>query len=129
MQDIIGTWQLIRSSSSTADGTPMPAPYGGEDALALVQLTATGRLICVLYNGAADLPAGAKREFVSYCGAYTFDGKKLYTTVDASSRDDWFGTEQVRDVSFEGDTLVLRPPLRAYAGPPEQRVLYWRKIA
>ncbi len=129
MQELTGTWALVRSESSTADGSQMPAPYGGEDALGIVQLTAAGRMICVLCNSAPELPADTPREFVSYCGAYSFDGKVMRTIVDASSRPDWFNTEQLRDVSFEGETLVLRPPLRAYAAQPEQRVLYWKKIA
>jgi len=129
MNSITGTWQLIRTSSSNAQGEPMPAPYGGEDAMALVSFNDKGRMICVLYDSREEIPAGAKREYNSYCGAYSFDGKRLVTAVDASSNQAWFGTDQVRDASFEGDVLVLRPPLRAYAREPEQRVLYWRKIA
>lgn len=129
MNSLVGTWQLIRTSSVTAEGTEMPAPYGGENSMGLVSLSDDGRMIAVLCDSSKELPAGKTREFVSYCGAYTFDGKQLNTQVDASSRPEWFGSEQVRDVAFEGDTLVLRPPLRAYAGPAEQRVLYWQKIS
>jgi hypothetical protein len=39
------------------------------------------------------------------------------------------GTDQVRDVSFEGELMVLRPPLRTYLRQPEQRVLYWQKVS
>lgn len=129
MNSILGTWQLIKTSSSNAQGDPMPAPYGGEHAMALVSFNEQGRMICVLYDSREEIPAGAKREFNSYCGAYSFDGQKLSTAVDASSNPAWFGTDQTRDASFEDDVLVLRPPLRAYAAGPEQRVLYWRKIA
>lgn len=40
------------------------------------------------------------------------------------------GSEQVRDVGHNGTLMVLRPPLRTYAGwPPEQRVLYWERLS
>ncbi|MFK7965608.1 MAG: lipocalin-like domain-containing protein [Burkholderiaceae bacterium] len=129
MKSIIGTWQLIKTSATNSRGESLPAPYGGDHAMALVSFNEAGRMICVLYDSRPEIPAGGKREYNSYCGAFTFDGKRLSTAVDASSNQAWFGTDQVRDATFEGDTLVLRPPLRAYSGEPEQRVLYWRKIA
>lgn len=129
MIDLTGTWELVRSTSTAADGSAMPAPYGGDEAMGLVSFREDGRMVCVLCDSRAQLPENTPREYNSYCGAYTFDGKQLSTAVDASSNDGWFQTDQVRDVSVEGDLLVLRPPLRAYADKAEQRVLYWRKIS
>ena len=43
-------------------------------------------MMAVLVDGRAKLPDGAKREYSSYCGNYTFDGTTLITTVDASRR-------------------------------------------
>ena len=129
MKDLTGTWQLVRTSSSAGDGAPMPAPYGGEHAMGLVSFNADGRMICVLCDSRPNIPHGAAREFNSYCGAYSYDGKHLSTKVDASSNDAWFDTDQVRDVSFEGELMVLRPPLRTYSAQAEQRVLYWQRIS
>lgn len=128
MQELIGTWELVRATSTAADGAAMPAPYGGDAALGLVTFRADGRMGCVLCDSRAELPADKPREYNSYCGAYKYDGKQLTTQVDASSNPNWFETDQVRDVAFEGDLLVLRPPLRPYAAQAEQRVLYWKKV-
>ncbi|MGH1358820.1 MAG: lipocalin-like domain-containing protein [Burkholderiaceae bacterium] len=128
MKSIVGTWKLIKTSSTGADGSVMPPPYGGEAALGVVTFDPDGRMVAALYNGSADLPAGKTREFNSYCGAYTYDGESLCTKVDASSNQAWLNSEQVREVAFEGELMVLKPPLRAYASQPEQRVLYWRKL-
>ncbi len=50
--------------------------------------------------------------------------------VDAASDPARVGTDQVRDVRFDGKLMVLRPPLRPYGSKPaEQRELYWEKIA
>ena len=129
MIEIIGTWALVRATATTADGRALPAPYGGEKGMGRVTLNADGRMMAVLCDGRPSMPGAAKREYTSYCGNYTFDGKRLITRVDACSDPARMGTDQVRDVHFEGKLMVLRPPLRAYAQEPEQRTLWWEKIA
>lgn len=126
--ELVGTWQLVRTAAHASDGTPVLPPYGNESAMGIVSLAADGRMICVLCDSRAEMPDGLEREYNSYCGAYTYDGRQLVTRVDASANDDWFASEQVRDVSFEGDLLVLRPPPRITNGKTLQRVLYWQKI-
>jgi hypothetical protein len=39
------------------------------------------------------------------------------------------GTDQVREVSFEGELMVLRPPVREINGVAQQRVRKWAKIS
>ena len=127
---VVGTWRLVRATAIAADGKVLAAPYGGEKGMGRVILNADGRMMAVLCDGRPTLPAGAVREYSSYCGNYTFDGKTLITRVDAASEASRIGSEQVRDVRFEGKLMVLRPPLRAYGSKPaEQRELYWEKIA
>jgi hypothetical protein len=126
---LVGIWKLMHTESIGADGSTMAPPYGGEHGLGLLTFTANGRMACVLCDSRAEMPADTRREYNSYCGAYVFDGQQLCTTVDACSIPHWLGTDQVRAVSYEGDLLVLRPPQRAYASQPEQRVLYWRKMS
>ena len=65
-------------------GKSVGVPYGPRG-MGLVSLTSDGRMMAVLIDGRAKLPDGAKREYSSYCGNYTFDGTTLITTVDASS--------------------------------------------
>lgn len=128
MSGLTGTWRLVRATSAAADGTVMPPPYGGEG-MGRVVLGADGRMMAVLCDGRATLPAGQAREYSSYCGNYTYDGKQLITRVDAASDPARVGSDQVRDVRFEGELMVLRPPLRSYGPKVEQRELYWEKIA
>ena len=75
------------------------------------------------------LPDGAKREYSSYCGNYTFDGKTLVTTVDASSDPARFATRQVRQVRFEGERMVLVPPVIEVDGVQVHRELTWERIS
>ena len=126
---IIGTWRLVRATAAAADGTAMPPPFGGEKAMGRLTLNGDGRMMAVLCDGRSVVPEGERREYSSYCGNYRFDGKQLVTRVDAASDPARMGTDQVRDVSFDGKYMVLRPPLRAYLRQAEQRVLYWEKIS
>ena len=86
-------------------------------------------MMAVLCDGRPSLPPGTAREYTSYCGNFTFDGTRLVTVVDAASDPSRLGTDQVREVRFEGGLMVLRPPLREYAAGMEQRELWWEKIA
>ena len=127
--DITGTWKLVRAKAEAADGSPLPAPFGGEQhAIGRLVLGKNGRMMAGLIDGRTEMPAGVSRQRSYYSGNYTFDGKQLVTRVDTSIDADRIGTDQVRDVSFEGKLMVLRPPLRKYDGPMEQRTLWWERI-
>ncbi len=127
MTDLIGTWRLVRTSAHRPDGTALPPPYGPAPT-GIVTFTAEGRMAAVLCDGRSDLPEGAAREFLSYCGTVTVEGDRLITRVDAASDPARLGTDQVRAVSWDGPYLVLRPPADSYQGQPRQRVLFWEKV-
>lgn len=126
MRDIAGTWRLVATAAHDPDGAPLPAPYGPTP-LGVVSFTARGWMLAALSDGRAVLPAGVVREYVSYCGHYSFDGRTLVTRVDAASDPARVGTDQVRRVSFDGDLMVLRPPTDRAGGVVRQRVLTWER--
>jgi Lipocalin-like domain len=128
MTNVTGTWRLVRAVAKDAAGNTLPTPYGGRP-MGRVVLDANGRMMAVVCDGAAELPAGIKREYSSYCGNYTFDGTTLITKVDAAADPSRIGSDQVRGVRFEDGLMVLRPPVRTYNGATEQRELYWEKIS
>ena len=128
MLDLIGTWALVHTTSVDPSGKELPSPYGPKR-MGRVTFNADGRMMAVLVDGRTDLPEGAKRDYASYCGNYRFDGKTLVTRVDAASDADRMGTDQVREVRFEGNRLVLRPPPRVQGDVTHHRELYWEKIS
>jgi hypothetical protein len=83
----------------------------------------------VLVDARAELPAGARREHGSYCGSYTFDGSTLVTKVDAAADPARMGTEQVRKVRFEGERMIMLPPVLEVNGVKVTRELTWVKIS
>ncbi len=126
--NITGTWKLVRSKAEAEDGSPLPAPFGGEHVIGRLVLGANGRMMGAIMDGRPEIPAGEQRQRSFYSGIYTYDGKQLVTRVDTSIDQDRIGSDQVRDVSFEGDLMVLRPPLRKYHGRMEKHSLWWAKI-
>ena len=128
MQSIVGTWKLVAAAARDHDGNPLPAPYGGKG-MGRVVLNAEGRMMAVNCDSRPVLPPNANRAYSSYCGNYTFDGSRLITRVDASSDPARIGSEQVREGSFDGDRMILRPPPRQTEAGEEFRELTWERIA
>jgi hypothetical protein len=126
---ITGTWKLVRTRAEAEDGSAVQAPFGGEHVIGRLVLDPSGRMMGSIMDGRPEIPPGQQRERSFYSGIYTYDGKQLRTRVDVSIDQDRIGTEQVRDVSFEGEHMVLRPPLRSYQGRMERHSLWWIKIS
>lgn len=125
MRSIVGTWRLVKAEAHDASGKPLPEPYGGKG-MGRVTFNAEGRMATVVVDGRPELPPGVARDYSSYCGSYTFDGTRLVTRVDAASDPARLGSDQVREVSHDGDFMVLRPPPRPSG---EHRVLTWEKVS
>jgi hypothetical protein len=128
MSSIVGTWKLVRATARNAEGAELPPPYGGHP-LGRVTFTADGRMMSVVCDGRCELPPGARREYSSYCGNYTFDGARLVTLVDAASDPSRIGGEQPRGVRFEGEFMILSPPRRGSGAAAEYREITWERIA
>jgi hypothetical protein len=128
MPSIVGTWRLAAAAAYDENGGTLPPPYGGKG-MGRLTFSAEGRMMSVVCDGRPELPPGAQREYSSYCGNYTFDGARLVTKVDAASDPGRIGSEQVRDVRFDRDRMILLPPRRRSVTRSEQRELTWERIA
>ena len=128
MASIVGTWKMVGAVARDRNGNPLPAPYGGKG-MGRVVLTAEGRMMAVTCDARPELPPGTSRAYSSYCGNYTFDGARLVTRVDAASDPARIGSDQVRDVSFEGERMILRPPPRQTEAGEEYREISWVRIS
>jgi hypothetical protein len=125
---IVGTWRLVRATAATSDGEPLPGPFGGTHAMGRLVFDARGRMMGMVCDGREVMPAGQTRDHTFYSGNYTYDGRLLTTRVDVAIDKSRLGTEQVREVSFDGPLMVLRPPLRQHLGRMEKHELVWERI-
>ena len=126
--DVVGMWRLAGATATAADGKAQAVPYGPRG-MGIVTLTRDGRMMAVLCDGRPSLPEGAKREYSSYCGNYTFDGSTLTTIVDAASDPARMGSAQVRKVRFDGDRMILMPPPTEVNGVKVIRELTWERVS
>ena len=126
--NVVGVWRLAGATAVDANGNKKDVPYGPRG-MGIVTLTADGRMMAVLCDGRKSLPEGAKREYSSYCGNYTFDGSTLTTVVDANSDPARFTAPQVRKVRLEGDRMILVPPVVEVNGLKVTRELAWERIS
>ena len=127
-RNVVGVWRLVATKATDANGKAMEVPYGPRG-MGIVTLTSDNRMMAVLVDGRSKLPDGAKREYSSYCGNFTFDGSTLITTVDAASDPARMGSQQVRKVRFEGDRMILVPPVTEVNGVKVTRELTWERIS
>ena len=87
-------------------------------------------MIAVLCDGRPTLPDDEPvREYMSYCGNYTFDGSTLTTIVDANCDPVRFTAPQVRKVRFEDGRMTLTPPPAKVDGVEVTRELTWERIS
>ena len=128
MNELTGTWRLVRAVSRDGDGKELPPPYDGKG-IGRIVFTSDGRMAVMMIDGRAEIPAGQTREYSGYCGKYTYDGTTLVTHVDTAPDPSRVGSQQPRGVRFEGALMVLRPPARVVGGVTEQRELTWEKIS
>ncbi len=127
MVTLDGIWMLSEARAWDEHGLPLSAPYGKSPMGTIV--FENGRMLAALCNADTEIEATSRREYSSYGGAYTFDGRTLEVLVDVASDPTRIGGRQVRDVDFEGQRMTLRPPTRAYGGAWQQRELLWERVA
>jgi hypothetical protein len=112
---IVGTWRLVcvhYEDQTNKQRTPVYGthPKGVQIATAqgrwLALMTAEGRTV----PKTDDERAQALKSMVAYTGRYRVEGGNVITRVEAAWNEAWVGTEQVRTVHFDGDTLYLTSP-------------------
>jgi hypothetical protein len=138
VEQLLGTWELVRWETTYDDGrTIYPM---GEDAKGFILYTADGYMSAALFRGdRSDFLTGealtASDEekvagwdsYYSYGGPYRFDGDRVIHTVVHSIYPNWLGGTQVREISFEGEHLILTtPPQKTRRGTQNSRVI-WRR--
>jgi hypothetical protein len=69
---------------------------------------------------------------IAYSGSYRVEDGRFITKVDTSWNEAWIGTEQVRFVRLEGDTMTLtsawQPDPNAAGNPDVRFVAVWTRI-
>ena len=123
---MIGIWRLVEVRARDPEGALIASEFGPAP-MGTVQFGAgadDGR--------ARRQPAAGRRArrrfWVAYTGVWAFDGTVLSTKVDAAHPANRIGTDQVRQVRFEGARVVLQPPPRLVKGVMNHLELVWELV-
>ena len=125
MRNLTGTmWRVVAARSFDKEGHELlpwgPHPIG----FAILEAE---RMLVAIVDGRTELPPSSPpRLFVSYTGAYRFDGVELVTSPDDASRPEHM-VQQVRHLRFESDTRMVAVLI---SGLPEQRgaEVVWERV-
>ena len=138
--ELYGTWRLLSfiikdvSTDKTTD-TFGKTPHG------FINYSRDGRMLVLIVKDERPKPDDLAKmtdtervdlfkTLISYGGTYTFDGKTVTHHIDISWNENWTGTDQVRNVKFEGSKLILstNPQVSPIDGKLGIGVLTWEKV-
>ena len=137
---LYGTWRLV-SLTQTVVATGETIDFFGKAPRGFITYGRDGRMMGIIVKDDRPKPANLAtitdqqradlfRSMVAYGGTYTFDGKIITHHVDISWNEIWTGTDQVRNVKFEGNRLILST--NPQASPPDGKVsvsvLTWERL-
>ncbi|MBF4999591.1 lipocalin-like domain-containing protein [Nocardia sp. BSTN01] len=122
--DLVGTWELVSyydidDADVRSEGPLGPAPRG------LLIYTAQGS-VSVSMMRTGDTTAAPP--FMGYAGTWRTTGMAVVHAISVCSNPAWAGTEQVRQMSLDGDVLTLIGAAQV-DGRTQRRILTWRRSA
>ena len=134
---LIGAWRLVAYEGHAGEDVLYPL---GEDATGYIMYTHDGYMSVAMmaagrtnfaggdmFSGTAEEKTAAAGSYVSYCGKYEFQGDRVIHKIEAAFFPNRVGTEQVRFVEMDGDTLTLTTPPMVLAGVLKTGRIVWRR--
>ena len=137
--DLEGSWELTHWDY-TVDGEHRGFVMG-EDAQGQILYTPEGRMSAILmqadrprfevtafHQGSPEQREQAALTYVSYGGTFDVEDERVTHHVAYCLFPDWIGTDVVRDISWEGDKLVLTSiPEVTSSGKTVVNRLIWKR--
>ncbi|MDQ1050682.1 lipocalin-like domain-containing protein [Streptomyces sp. V4I2] len=123
-EEVVGVWRLASYTEVDEDGTTAAGPLG-EAPAGLLIYTADGH-VAVSMMKTGDTPA--LETYMGYSGHWRLAGDRMTHRVLVSAHPRMAGTEQLRRVALDGDTLTLRgTAVTPVGGRAPERLLTWRR--
>ena len=139
-EQFYGTWRLVsykRTVLATGETTDIfgKAPHG------FISYGRDGRMVVLMVSDKRPKPPDLAKvtdqervelfqTAIAYGGTYTYDGKTVTHHIDISLNGNWTGTDQVREVKFDGNRLILatHPAPSPVDGKVQTAVLTWEQV-
>jgi len=135
---LIGTWQMLDWYNVTQDGQkhyPLGPNATGyisysADGYVFVHLMAADRQLYETndpFGGSTTEDTTALKSQITYAGPYTYHGDKVIHHVTHSSFPNWVGTDQVRNINFDDDKLILSIGGAMFQGKVVTASVIWKR--
>lgn len=126
--ELVGTWQLESYVGVDDDGRTSEGPLGSTPQGLLIYGADRHMSVSMMRTdhepSRDDSPV---THFMGYAGTWRLAEQQVVHEVTVSSHSHLVGTRQVRDLVLDGDLLTLSGTALVSAGPPQRRVLTWRR--
>lgn len=120
--DLVGTWELVSYYDIDEQGVTSEGPLG-DAPRGLLIYGAHGYMSVSMMR--TDGATGAT-PFMGYAGTWRRTGAEVVHAISVCSNPAWARTEQVRQMSLNGDVLTLIGAAQV-GGRTQRRVLTWRR--
>lgn len=141
-EQLHGSWVLESFVIRFADGRPDFHPFG-KDAMGQLLYTPDGRMSAILARAnrprirATSLETTAKAppddkaaafdSYLSYAGTWRIEGNEVVHSVEYALSPNLVGKENRRELSFDGDRVLLTYDLSARSGINRSYILTWKR--
>ncbi len=120
----LGCWRLVgveREEFATGKKLDQEMTQSG-----YISYTPDRRMIVII----ARHESGKEDQITSYAARWHVEGDTVIHDIDIAARAPWTGTQQVRGFRFDGNRLVLSPPVSEdfIHGTVTRRSLTWEKV-
>ena len=116
-EELAGTYKLISSTRKILDTGEVSNTWG-KNPKGFITYGKDGRMLVLIVSDDRPKPESVEkmndqqridlfRSMTAYGGTYTFDGKRVQHHIDISGNEVWTGTTVVREITKDGDKLVL----------------------
>ena len=136
---LVGTWALLAWYNEEVDGS-RHYPLGDDatgyisytpDGFVFVQMSAANRPHYAVpdpFGGTSAEDSAAIKSQITYSGRYEDKGSQVIHHVTQASCPNWVGTEQVRDVTFRRDRLLLSAAGALFQGRRVTAYVEWERV-
>lgn len=139
-EELYGTWRLV-SFTQTIVATGETTDIFGKAPRGFINYGRDGRMMGIIVKDERPKPADLAKmtdqeradlfkTMVAYAGTYTLDAQTITHHIDVSWNQTWTGTNQVRNIKFDGRKLILstNPQPRSQDGKVATAILTWEKL-
>ena len=136
---LIGTWRLLAAEREEVPSGKKTA-FLGENPSGFLHYMPDGRMLALITRAGRKKPAALVananeaealiRSMISYGARYECVGNEVHHHCDISWNESFTGTIQKRNVTFDGERMVLSPPPSPDPtdGTVSVRRLIWEKL-